>query len=98
MLRLLMILQTVGAVSGNPISSDFDLKDVKTNPEAGSIVVTARKRNQRIEREPVSTEPPLGRAEMRLFGKVKANVHVESQGMANGTTSQRVMVGTKIPF
>jgi len=35
---------------------------------------------------------------MRLFGKVKANVHVESQGMANGTTSQRVMVGTKIPF
>lgn len=98
MLRLLMILQTVGAVSGNPISSDFDLKDVKSTPEAGSIVVTARKRSQRIEREPASEEPPLGRAEMRLFGKAKANVHVESADMGNGATSQRVMVGMKIPF
>ncbi|MDI1294960.1 MAG: hypothetical protein PSY12_03615 [bacterium] len=43
-------------------------------------------------------EPPLGRAEMGLFGKVKGNLHVESQTMGNGTTSQRVMVGVKIPF
>ena len=45
-----------------------------------------------------SDEAPLGRAETTLFGKVKGNVHVESQGMANGTTSQRVMVGIKLPF
>lgn len=98
MLRLLLALQSVGAAAGDPAVTGFDLRHVKETPQAGSIVVTARRRSQRVEREPVTQEPPLGRAEMRLFGKTKANLHVESQGMANGTTSQRVMVGMKIPF
>lgn len=96
-----MVLQTVGAVgavASDPVASDFDLKKVEATSEAASIVVTARRRNQRIEREPVSEEPPLGRAEMGLFGKVKANVHLDSEGMAGGATSQRGMVGVKIPF
>lgn len=91
MLRLILTLQSIGA-----IPPDFDLKSVQ--PSVDSIVVTARRQSQRIERAPVSDEPPLGRAEMGLFGKVKGNLHVESQGMGNGTTSQRVMVGVKIPF
>lgn len=91
MLCLILALQNVGA-----IPPDFDLKSVR--PSLDTIVVTARRQSQRIEPTPVSEEPPLGRAEMGLFGKVKGNLHLESQSMANGTTSQRVMVGVKIPF
>lgn len=93
MLRLILALQ-----AGGTIPPDFDLKNVRPSPEAGSIVVTARRQSQRIERTPIDTEPPLGRAEIGLLGKVKGNVHVESQGFGNGTTSQRVMVGIKLPF
>jgi hypothetical protein len=95
MLRLVLALQSVGATD---IPPDFDLKRVKPSPDANAIIVTARRQSQRIEREPINTEPPLGRAEMGLFGDVKASLHVESQGFSNGTTSQRVMVGVKIPF
>lgn len=95
MLRFLLLLQAVG--SGD-IPADFDLAKVKPSPDSNAIVVTARRPGQRIEREPVSNEPPLGRAEIRLFGNVKGNVHVESEGFGNGTVSQRVMVGIKLPF
>ncbi|MBZ9648697.1 hypothetical protein K9B33_14190 [Sphingobium sp. 3R8] len=95
MLRLVLALQSVGATD---IPPDFDLKRVKPSPDANAIIVTARKPSQRVDREPLSIEPPLGRAEIGLFGDVKANLHVESQGFGNGTTSQRVMVGVKIPF
>ncbi len=95
MLHLVLALQSVGATD---IPPGFDLKTVKPSPDANAIIVTARRQSQRVEREPLSTEPPLGRAEMGLFGDVKANLHVESQSFGNGTTSQRVMVGVKIPF
>ncbi|MEA3390640.1 hypothetical protein [Sphingobium sp. CCH11-B1] len=95
MLRFLLLLQAVG--SGD-IPADFDLAKVKPSPDSNAIIVTARRPGQRIEREPVSNEPPLGRAEIRLFGNVKGNVHVESEGFGNGTVSQRVMVGIKLPF
>jgi hypothetical protein len=96
MLRLILASQSVGAAE---IPADFDLQKVKPSPDANAIIVTARRQSQRVDRsEPPDTEPPLGRAEMGLFGKVKGNVHVESQSMGNGTTSQRVMVGVKIPF
>lgn len=97
MLHLILALQSAGAAD---IPADFDLRMVKPSPDANAIVVTARRQSQRVDNDPdpSNTEPPLGRAEMGLFGKVKGNVHVESQGMANGTTSQRVMVGVKIPF
>jgi hypothetical protein len=94
MLRLILALQAIG---GAEIPPDFDLKKVKPSPDANAIVVTAR-RSQRIEREPINTEPPLGRAEIGLFGDVKADLHVESQSFGNGTTSTRVMVGIKLPF
>lgn len=97
MLRLLMALQSVG---GTDIPPDFDLKKVQPAPDPNAIVVTGRRQSQRVDRDMLATsdEPPLGRAETTLFGRVKGNVHVESQGMANGTTSQRVMVGIKLPF
>lgn len=95
MLRLVLTLQSVGATG---IPPDFDLKKVQPSPDADTIVVTARKQNHRIDREPADTEPPLGRAEIGLFGDAKANLHVESQSLGNGTTSQRVMVKVKIPF
>ncbi len=95
MLRLILALQSVGATD---IPPDFDLKTIRASPDANAIVVTARRQSQRIEREPISTEPPLGRAEIGLFGKVKGNVQVESQSFGNGTTSKRVMVGIKLPF
>ncbi len=92
MLRLILALQSVDA-----IPPDFDLATVKpAAPE--TIVVTARRQSQRIEREPVSNAPPLGRAEIGLFGNAKADLHVDSQSFGNGTTSKRVMVGVKIPF
>ena len=94
MLRLVLALQSVGPTT---IPPDFDLNKVKPSPDANAIIVTARK-SQRVDREPLSTEPPLGRAEIGLFGDVKANLHVESQSLGNGTTSQRVMVGVKVPF
>lgn len=96
-LRLMMALQSIGAGAGD-IPADFDLKSVKPSPDANAIIVTGRHQSQRVEREAVSTEPPLGRAETGLFGKVKGNLHVESQSFGNGTTSQRVMVGVKVPF
>ncbi|WP_246171552.1 hypothetical protein [Sphingobium limneticum] len=97
MLRLILALQSVGAAD---IPADFDLNKVKPSPDANAIVVTARRQSQRVDNEPVplNSEPPLGRAEMGLFGKVKGNVRAESQSFSNGTTSQRVMVGVKIPF
>jgi hypothetical protein len=97
MLRLLMALQSVG---GTDIPPDFDLQNVQPAPSPNAIVVTGRRRDERVDREVVATseEPPLGRAETTLFGKVKGNVHVESQTLANGMTSQRVMVGIKLPF
>lgn len=97
MLRLLLALQTIGPAQ---IPADFDLKQVQPSSDPNAIVVTARRQSQRVDRDMVATseEPPLGRAEMPLFGKVKGNLHVESQGMGNGTTSQRVMVGIKLPF
>ncbi len=90
MLRLILALQGVPA--------DFDLRTVRPTAPPDAIVVTARRQSQRIEREPVGIEPPLGRAEFRLFGNVKGNVHVESQSFGNGTTSKRVMVSVKVPF
>ena len=97
MLRLLMALQSVG---GTDIPPDFDLQKVQPAPNPNAIVVTGRRRDERVEREVAATseEPPLDRAKTTLFGKVKGNVHVESQTMANDTTSQRVMVGIKLPF
>ncbi|WP_298394894.1 hypothetical protein [Sphingobium sp.] len=95
MLRLILILQSVGA---GEIPPDFDLAKVKPSPDANAIVVTARKQSQRIERLPEDMEPPLGRAEFGLFGKAKGDVHVDSQSFGNGTTSQRVMVRIKLPF
>lgn len=97
MLRLILALQSIGATD---IPPDFNLRNVKPSADPNAIVVTARKQSQRVDREMLATsdEPPLGRAETGLFGKVKGNLRVESQGMANGTTSQRVMVGIKLPF
>ncbi|MBU0868161.1 MAG: hypothetical protein KJ876_08460, partial [Alphaproteobacteria bacterium] len=69
MLRFVLALQAMGE-----IPPDFDLK--KVQPSVDSIVVTARRQNQRIDSAPVTEEPPLGRAEMELFGKVKGNVRV----------------------
>ncbi|MDX3899620.1 MAG: hypothetical protein QHC40_03770 [Sphingobium sp.] len=96
MVRLLIALQSAAAVPIAPI--DFDLKKAPP-PDNGAIVVTGRRLSQRVEREPEETgEPPLGRAEIGLFGKVRANVHVESQSFPNGSTSPRVMTGIKMPF
>ncbi|MFZ2996091.1 hypothetical protein [Sphingobium sp.] len=94
-LHLILTLQTIGT---GEIPADFNLKSVKPSPDSNAIVVTARRPSQRIERTPIDTEPPLGRAEMGLFGDAKANLHIESQSFSNGTTSQRVMVGIKLPF
>lgn len=93
MVRLFVLLQAVGTPP-----SDFDLRNVRPSLDANAIVVTARRSSQRIEREPVSKEPPLGRAEVPLFGKVKGNVHLDSETLAGGAVSQRVMVGVKLPF
>jgi len=95
MLRLIIALQSVGT---GEIPPDFDLAKVQPATDPSAIVVTGRRDSQRVERQPVTDEPPLGRAEFGLLGKAKANIHVESAGMAGGATSQRVMVGIKLPF
>jgi hypothetical protein len=98
MVRLLMSLQGAAAAAAPIVPLDYDLRKTPPSADAGGIVVTGRRLSQRVEREPLSTEPPLGRAEMGLFGKVKGNVHVESQSFGNGTTSTRAMVTLKVPF
>lgn len=99
MVRLLMALQGAAAAQTPIAPIDYDLRRAPSVKETGAIVVTARRRSQRIDpAPPPDTEPPLGRAEMGLFGKVRANVHVASESFGNGTTSQRVMVGIKLPF
>jgi hypothetical protein len=95
MLHLILALQSI---SGPDIPPDFDLRKVNPSPDANAIVVTARRQSQRIEREPASDEPPLGRAEIGLFGEAKANLHVENHELGAAGSSQRVMVGVKIPF
>jgi hypothetical protein len=107
MVRLLMTLQSAAAGATPVIPIDYDLRKTPASTDKGKtpastdkggIVVTGRRLSQRIEREPQSTEPPLGRAEVGLFGKVKGNIHVESQSFGNGTTSTRAMVTLKVPF
>ncbi len=96
MVRLLIALQSAAVVPIAPI--DFDLRKAPPT-DSGAIVVTGRRLSQRVERQPEETgEPPIGRAEIGLFGKVRANVHAESESFSNGSTSQRVMIGIKMPF
>jgi hypothetical protein len=95
MLRLILALQSVGATG---IPPDFDLGKVKPSDDPNAIVVTARKQSQRIERTPIDTGPPLGRAETDLIGNARIDAHVESGTMAGGASSQRAMVRVKIPF
>jgi hypothetical protein len=98
MVRLLMALQSASGATTPILPIDYDLRKAPAATDKGAIVVTGRRASQRIEREPVSTEPPLGRAEMGLFGKVKGNVHVESQSFGNGSSANRAMVTIKVPF
>jgi hypothetical protein len=98
--RFLMALQSAGALAASPLIMplDFDLRSAPRMKD-GDIVVTARRRNQRID--PLLKEdgvPPIGRAETRLFGKVRAGVDVTSREIAPGLTSVPVMVTFKIPF
>ncbi|WP_066516649.1 hypothetical protein [Sphingobium cloacae] len=95
--HLILALQGTGSVDAPAIPPDFDLQHVKAS-EDSAIIVTGRRTSQRIERAPVSEEPPLGRAEVGLFGKARADVHVESHSLAGGAISNRVMVGIKMPF
>ena len=95
MMRFAMLLQVAGAAE---IPPDFDLRAVRPSADPNAIVVTGRRPSQRIEPTAESAEPPLGRAEIGLFGQVKGNLHVESQTFGNGTVSQRLMVGIKLPF
>ena len=94
MLHLILALQSVGA---GEIPANFDIRKVKPSPDTDTIIVTAQ-RSQRIEPIEIDYEPPLGRAEMGLFGNAKGNVHVGSKNFGNGTTAQRVMVEIKLPF
>lgn len=95
MLGLILTLQTIGA---GEIPADFDLRSVRPAPDPNAIVVTGRRTDQRIERPPIDTEPPLGRAETGLIGNAKIDLHVESGTLAGGASSQRAMVRIKIPF
>lgn len=98
MVRLLMSLQSAAAAAAPIVPIDYDLRKAPVSTDMDGIVVTGRRPGQRIEREAQSSEPPLGRAEVGLFGKVKGNIHVESQSFGNGTTSTRAMVTVKVPF
>jgi hypothetical protein len=93
MMRWAMLLQVIGTAP-----PDFDLRSVRSSADHDAIVVTGRRPIQRIERDPAPTEPPMGRAEIPLFGKVRGDVRLESGALAGGATSQRVMVGVKLPF
>lgn len=97
--RLLMALQSAGAASSAPpiIPLDFDLRAAPRMKD-GDIVVTARRKDQRIDPLPEDDGPPMGRAETGVFGKVRAGVNVESREVAPGLISNRAMATFKIPF
>lgn len=98
---LLLILQVAASEGGEPLKNvDFDLAKVEASAHSqDTIVVTGRTRNHRLRRDtPRANEPPIPRAELGLFGKVRGGVESEQTTFANGTTSKRAMVKIKVPF
>ena len=75
--------------------------------EADGVVLRVKRLHERLSRKVAASgasrhlgeqlKRPLGRAEIAI-GNAKADLQVSSQSFGNGTTSQRVMVGIKIPF
>ncbi len=75
----------------------FDLSRVKpSDPDA--IIVTGRRTDHRLKTDNSPAEPPPIRAEIRLFGNVRASAEVEQNVLANGAISDRAMIKLKIPF
>ena len=85
---------------------DFDLREVpppgKCEPgRADEIVVCGRSDTERQRLPPLpdakyAEAPP--KAETKLFGDVVGSAVMESEGLAGGVTSDRIMVRMKIPF
>lgn len=85
---------------------DFDLRQVApvkpcTPGRSDEIVVCGRPETLRHRVEPLPdaryAEPPV-RAETRLFGDVVGSAVIESEEIAAGIVSDRIMVRVKIPF
>ncbi|MDF0544529.1 hypothetical protein PX699_19425 [Sphingobium sp. H39-3-25] len=95
---LLFALQGVGA-SGAMADIDFDLRKVPVTTAApGEIIVTGRRRDQRIAPLPDIPPDTVPRAEMGIAGKLRGGVVVQQQSFGNGTVSNRAMVTLKLPF
>jgi hypothetical protein len=95
---LLFALQGVGA-PGAMAEVDFDLRKLPVATAApGEIIVTGRRRSQRIEQLPDIPPDTVPRAEMGIAGKLRGGVSVQQQSFGNGTVSNRAMVTLKLPF
>ena len=101
MIALLLMFQVEASNAGRVLEPiPFDLGRVKSSVDLpGSIIVTGRRVEHRLrDSAPVEKEPLFPRAEMKLFGDVRASVDAEQVDMGRGETSKRAMVKIKIPF
>ena len=101
MIALLLMFQIEASNAGRVLANiPFDLGRVKSSVDLpGAIIVTGRRVEHRLkDSAPVQKEPIFPRAEMRLFGDVRASVDTEQADMGRGETSNRAMVKLKIPF
>ena len=88
-----------------PVPVDFDLAKMPRSqslcrqPETDQIIVCASKANpsDRVTDLGSADEPYLPKAELKLFGDVKASVENEAANIG-GFPSNRMMVRVKIPF
>ena len=101
MIALLLIFQVEAFDAGRALENiPFDLGRVKSSVDhQGAIIVTGRRADHRLDNaNPRPVEPLFPRAEMGLFGEVRASVDTEQVDMGQGVTSKRAMVRVKIPF
>ena len=100
MIALMLAMQETSAAMPAPImlEIDFDLAHPpkhKASPE--DIVVTGRRRSQRLPPLPDLREDILPPAQVKLGGGVLA-VTGEAKPLPGGVTSKRIMLGWKLKF
>jgi CTP:molybdopterin cytidylyltransferase MocA len=101
MVPWLLVYQLLSSGAGQSLEGvHFDLALARPAEESDeTIVVTGRRRNHRLKADLAETEAPLlPRADVGLFGSVRAAAEVEQSVLEGGAISNRAMVKLQIPF
>lgn len=96
---ILMIFQALIGSAGADIKDvDFDLRNVPRSDDSGAIVVTARKRDDRLKPLEEQEKAPFQLPSVNLTGNLRAAARVDQRTLDNGMISKRVMIDFKLPF